>query len=78
MNLHVLKFQNQHDMVESIEEHVERSSQAVQSGQQQLKKAVTTKNAKYPLVLHTFSKTKTSSSYCSWQQHLEASLLEAL
>jgi len=44
---------NQHDMVESIEEHVERSAQAVQSGQQQLKKAVTTKNAKYPLLAAT-------------------------
>ncbi|KAI6181473.1 T-SNARE coiled-coil-like proteiny domain-containing protein [Aphelenchoides besseyi] len=41
---------SQHEMVDSIEEQVERSTYQVHQGHQQLKKAVKTKQAKYPLV----------------------------
>jgi len=41
---------NQHELVDSIEESVERSVHDVQSGHQQLKKAVASNNAKYPLM----------------------------
>ncbi|KAH7722015.1 SNARE domain containing protein [Aphelenchoides avenae] len=41
---------SQHETVDSIEEHVERSVQHVKQGQTQLKKAVSSKNAKYPLI----------------------------
>ncbi|TKR64151.1 hypothetical protein L596_024733 [Steinernema carpocapsae] len=44
----------QHDMVDSIEAHVEKSQQQVQAGQQQLKKAVAAKSAKYPLIAAAF------------------------
>uniref|UniRef100_A0AC34PZJ8 t-SNARE coiled-coil homology domain-containing protein n=1 Tax=Panagrolaimus sp. JU765 TaxID=591449 RepID=A0AC34PZJ8_9BILA len=39
----------QHDMVDSIEEHVEMASHQVLEGNQQLKKALSNKNAQVPL-----------------------------
>lgn len=41
-------------MVDSIEEHIERSTQNVQTANQQLKKAVATKSAKYPFISAMF------------------------
>uniref|UniRef100_A0A914BY20 t-SNARE coiled-coil homology domain-containing protein n=1 Tax=Acrobeloides nanus TaxID=290746 RepID=A0A914BY20_9BILA len=40
----------QHDMVDSIEEHVERAQRDVQTGHRQLKKAVASNSAKYPVI----------------------------
>uniref|UniRef100_A0A7E4VQE7 t-SNARE coiled-coil homology domain-containing protein n=1 Tax=Panagrellus redivivus TaxID=6233 RepID=A0A7E4VQE7_PANRE len=40
----------QHDMVDSIEDHVEKATYQVHSGNQQLKKALANKNAQVPIV----------------------------
>lgn len=39
--------------MDSIEDHVERSTQEVRNANQQLNKAVTVKNAKYPFIAAT-------------------------
>ncbi|KAL3109509.1 hypothetical protein niasHT_011664 [Heterodera trifolii] len=39
----------QHDMVDSIEDHVERSMQEVKSGERNLRRAVASNSAKYPV-----------------------------
>ena len=42
-------FQSQHDIVDSIEEHVELAAHEMQSGNRELKKALANKNAQVPL-----------------------------